>query len=44
MFSALNKEEQDIVVGAMVERNFRAGENVIRQGDAGAVLFVVEEG
>lgn len=44
MFQALNKEEQDIVVGAMAERNFKKGENVILQGDAGAVLFVVEEG
>lgn len=44
MFSALNQEEKDIVVGAMVERHFKAGEEVIREGDAGAVLFVVEEG
>jgi hypothetical protein len=29
MFQALNKEEQDIVVGAMAERNFKKGENVI---------------
>lgn len=28
----------------MVERNFKAGQNVIKQGDAGSVLFVVEEG
>ena len=32
------------MVGAMAERNFKQGENVIKQGDAGAVLFVVEEG
>jgi cAMP-dependent protein kinase regulator len=44
MFNALNREEQEIVVGAMAERNFKKGENVIVQGDAGAVLFVVEEG
>ena len=44
MFKALNKEELDIVIDAMTERKFNPGEVVIKQGDAGAVLFVVEEG
>lgn len=44
MFKALNREDLDIVIGAMAERHFKAGEAVIKQGDAGAVLFVLEEG
>lgn len=44
MFKALNREDLDIIIGAMAERHFKKGENVIIQGDAGAVLFVVEEG
>lgn len=44
MFKALNKEELDIVIDAMAEKRFNAGEVVIKQGDAGAVLYVVEEG
>lgn len=44
MFKALSKEDLNIVIGAMAERHFKQGENVIEQGDAGAVLFVVEEG
>ena len=30
MFQALNKEEVDIVVGAMAERHFKAGETAIK--------------
>jgi hypothetical protein len=44
MFKALSKEELDIVIDAMAERKFSPGDIVIKQGDAGAVLFVVEEG
>jgi cAMP-dependent protein kinase regulator len=44
MFKALNREEMDIVIGAMAERCFKNGEVVIMQGEAGAVLYVVEEG
>ena len=44
MFKALNKDELDIVIDAMAEKRFNAGEVVIKQGDAGAVLQVVEEG
>jgi hypothetical protein len=29
MFKALNKEELDIVIGAMAEKRVKAGENVI---------------
>lgn len=44
MFKALSREDLDIVIGAMAERHFKKDQNVIVQGDAGAVLFVVEEG
>jgi len=44
MFKALNKDELDIVIDAMAEKRVSAGEVVIKQGEAGAVLFVVEEG
>lgn len=44
MFIALSIEELNIVINAMAERHFKQGEKVIVQGDAGAVLFVVEEG
>lgn len=44
MFKALAREELDIVIDAMAEQTFKAGETVIKEGDAGAVLFVVESG
>jgi cAMP-dependent protein kinase regulator len=44
MFKALSKEDLDIVIGAMAERHFKKDENVIVQGENGAVLFVLEEG
>jgi len=44
MFSKLNPKDKLVVVDAMEEKNFRKGECVIRQNDAGKVLFIVEEG
>ena len=44
MFRALAPEEFVVVIDAMAERHFNPGEHVINEGDAGAVLFVVEEG
>ena len=44
MFSALDEKEQDIVVGAMEEVIFKAGEAVIKEGEDGEVLYVVDEG
>lgn len=44
MFKALGEEEMAIVVGAMSEANFKAGETVITEGEAGNVLYVVESG
>ena len=44
MFADLNKEDLDIVIDAMDERQFQKGDPVISEGEKGDVLFVVEEG
>eukprot|EP01017_Pseudomicrothorax_dubius_P043899 TRINITY_DN7375_c0_g3_i1.p1 TRINITY_DN7375_c0_g3~~TRINITY_DN7375_c0_g3_i1.p1 ORF type:complete len:393 (-),score=123.23 TRINITY_DN7375_c0_g3_i1:146-1324(-) len=44
MFSALDPRELNIVILAMEERTFNAGETVIKQGDDGDVLYVVDSG
>ena len=44
LFSSLNESEFKIVVDAMEEKRFQAGENVIVQGEDGYELFVVESG
>jgi len=44
MFSSLDAKEQDIVVGAMEEVHFKKGDSVIKQGEDGDVLYVVDEG
>ena len=44
MFSALNPQELDIVLGAMQEVNKKAGDLVIREGDDGNELYLVDSG
>lgn len=44
MFQALDDKEKAIVVKAMAERIFKAGQTVIKQGDDGDVLYVVDDG
>jgi cAMP-dependent protein kinase regulator len=44
LFSGLEQRELDIVIGAMDERQFQAGETVIHQGENGDCLYVVETG
>lgn len=44
MFSALNPEELRIVLGAMQAVQKKAGELVIKEGDDGDNLYVVETG
>lgn len=44
MFSVLDEKERDIVIGAMEERRFTAGDWVIQQGEEGDVLYVIDEG
>jgi len=44
MFSALDEKEKKIVIDAMEELSFPAGSQVIKQGDDGDVLYVVDSG
>lgn len=44
LFNALEKEDVDVLVGAMVERTAAADERIIREGDDGDVMFVIERG
>jgi len=44
MFSVLDDKEKDIVIGAMEECHVKPGEWVIKQGEAGDVLYVIDEG
>ena len=44
MFSCLNPDELNIVLDAMQQVKKKAGENVIREGDEGDCLYVVESG
>lgn len=44
MFSALDDKEKDIVINAMEECNFSTDDTVIKQGDDGAVLYLVFSG
>jgi len=44
MFAALEAKERDIVVDAMEEKRVKAGDWVIKQGEDGDNLYVVESG
>jgi cAMP-dependent protein kinase regulator len=44
MFSALNPEELDIVLGAMQHVKKKVGEHIIKEGEDGDNLYVVEQG
>jgi cAMP-dependent protein kinase regulator len=44
MFQHLDKKEKDIVIDAMEECYFKANECVIKEGDQGEVLYIVETG
>jgi len=44
MMRALNKEELDVVIDAMKEVKFNANSPIITEGEAGAVMYVVEDG
>ena len=44
MFNALNPDELQIVLGAMQKVNKEPNEMVIKQGDDGDVLYVIESG
>jgi hypothetical protein len=42
MFADLSQEDLGIVIDAMDEKTFAYGEPVIKEGDKGDVLYVVE--
>lgn len=44
IFNALNTKELEIVMGAMEEKLFATGQAVIKQGEEGNNLFVVDSG
>jgi cAMP-dependent protein kinase regulator len=44
MFSALDESERNIVIDAMEEKKFGPGEYIIKQGEDGNELYVVDDG
>jgi cAMP-dependent protein kinase regulator len=44
LFSALDEKDRNIVLDAMNEINMKEGDTVIKEGDDGDVLYVVESG
>lgn len=44
MFRSLDKKDQEVVINAMEEKHFNAGDSVITQGDDGDVLYFVFSG
>lgn len=44
MFMALDEDELNVVIDAMDEKKVTAGTTVIKEGEKGDVLYVVEEG
>ncbi len=44
LFGSLEPSDVNIVIGAMEEKNYTPGTNVITQGDSGDCLYIVESG
>ena len=44
LFNSLETTDLNIVIGAMEEKQFKQGENVIKQGDNGDCLYIVDSG
>lgn len=44
MFSALDEKGKRIVIGAMEEKKFKKDDWIIKQGEEGDVLYVVDSG
>lgn len=44
MFGALDNRERQIVIDAMEELQFKEGDTVIKQGDDGDILYLVDQG
>ena len=44
MFSALGKDELSVVIGAIEEKTFEKGASIIKQGEQGDCMYVLESG
>lgn len=44
MFSAVEKKDLEIVIDAMDEKKVKSGDFVIKEGEDGEVLFIIESG
>lgn len=44
LFNSLDKADLDVLVGAMVEKAVADGERLIKEGDDGDVMYVIESG
>ena len=44
LFNNLEANDIDLVIGAMEEKNFKAGDYIIKQGDNGDCLYIVDSG
>ena len=44
MFSSLDETDLEIVINAMDEAQFNSGDVIIKQGDNGECLYVIESG
>lgn len=44
LFKSLDQKDADVVKGAMEERFFKTGEFIIKEGEKGDELFMVDEG
>lgn len=44
MFMALDDKDMNIVIDAMDSKNLKANETIIKEGEPGEVLYIVESG
>ena len=44
LFNNLESNDVDLVIGAMEEKNYKSGEYIIKQGDNGDYLYIVNSG
>lgn len=44
LFQNLDWKEEETLIKAMAEKEFKSGDKVIQEGDAGEELFIVESG
>ena len=44
LFNNLESNDVDLVIGAMEEKNYKSGEYIIKQGDNGDCLYIVDSG